>query len=586
MSEEKALSLDTLVAELYSSSSESRRKAADELRQRGEQVAAALIETLMKDATPLRRAAAEIVREWHEYVPVEPLLALRDTNAEVRSTAMWALAEMGERVQAEALLPFLADPDTGMQVAAFHALGERVPVATVLDALSSSEVGIRNTAAYIAGLLEEGLPVEPLVDMLRSEDAGIRVAATEALRNLGNRVPVAPLLEALHDTDVNVRLNAIDALANLGEQMPVEALRALLDDADTRVCRRAAKALLRVGEPAALAFIIRDLHADHEWARESALIRLAESTEKVKEEIARHLPMEELLHLLRDEWWPVGYMAGEFIAVLGEQAPFEELVAVSGNPLPPARWAALYTLELLGDRLSLSEYISIEPLLGALDAEDAETRRGAAAVLRSFGQRVPVEKLLPLIEVENHQVALTAAMLGRQEGIDALVAGLHTIENAGGAAAALQQLGSRVPAEPLLLALSNSERQVRQAAAEALYKTHPEILPQVVPELVETLCYGRVGRLLEPLRQVLIVRALSLVRSPEPLLVEWLDQALDSPSWEVRARAALGLGWMKQSVSDQTMQKLRRCQDDLESPSVRKAARMALEALGSPLPSD
>lgn len=455
----------------------------------------------MKDTTPLRLAAAEILREWHEYVPVESLfLALRDTDEQVRAAALWALADVGEHVQVEKLLPHLADSDALVQQAMLYALGVRAPVDAVLAALSSSEEDLREAAAYLVGLLGDQIPIEPLVGMLRDEDAGLRATAARALRNLGERTPVEPLVKALHDGEADVRLEAIRALANLGERMPVVALRALLNDTDKQIFQAAAKTLLRIGEPAAVAAIVAGLHADHEWARENALIRLVESTEREKHQIARHLPGEALLHLLHDEWWPVGHMAAELIAASGDEASLAELLALVRGPLPQARWAALHALELLGERIRLSERIPIEPLLAALEAEDVETRRGAAAVLEFFGPRVPVEKLLPLIEVENAQVARTVAKLGRQEGIDALVAGLRTRDHAWHAAAALGELGCRAPAEPLIAALSHSEWMVRPAVAEALYKTHPEVLPQLVPELVETLCYGRVGPLLEPLQ--------------------------------------------------------------------------------------
>ncbi len=581
---EPLLNLEQLIQALHDSSDGGRRKAAETLRQRGEpggQLSVeALIHMLLHDTTPLRKAAAEILREWREYVPIEPLfLAMQDANVQVRSTAKWTLAYIGEYAKPESLLPHLADADTQMRAAVLSALGTRAPVASVLEALCAPDEDLCEAAVYLISLLREQVPVEPLIGMLQTGDARLRTAAARALGNLRERIPIEPLVEALHDTEADVRLEAIRALANSGKRMPGAELRALLDDTNQSLRQEAAKALVRVGDPMALAIIIDSLHADHEWARENALICLVESTDAEIHEIARHLPIEELLHLLKDEWWPVGYMAAEVIATLGEEAPLAEVLALLPHPLPQARWAALHALALLGEHLPLSQCIPIEPVLTALEAEDAKTRRGAAEVLDYFGPRLPVDRLLPLIEEEDTRVARTIAKRGRQEGIDALVASLRTRDHAWHAATALGELGEHAPAEPLLAALNTSEATVRQAVAEALYKTHPELLPQLVPALVETLCSGQVGPLLEPLRQVLLVQALAALRSPQPALLAWFDRCLDAPNWEVRMWAALGLSWTPPIVLEATLEKLQRLLDDSESASVRKAAHRALENL-------
>lgn len=577
-------SLESLIQVLYRSQSEGKRKAAEALRQRGEpggQISVGeLIHLLQRDTTPLRRAAAGILRTWREYVPVEPLfLAMQDADEAVRTAAKWALADIGKYSPQESLLSHLADADAAVRVALLYALGSRAPVATVLESVRAPEDDLRKAAVYVVGLLRERVPVEPLVSMLRAKDARMRAAAAEALGNLGARMPIEPLIEALHDAEADIQLAAIRALANTDERMPRAALRAVLDDPDHTMRQAAAKALVRVGDPAAVALIVESLQADHEFARENALIWLVESTDAEKQEIARHLPIEELLHLLQDEWWPVGYMVARLLAALGDEAPLAGLLALLSHPSSQARQAALYALNLLGEHIPLSERIPIEPVLSALDADDVETRRGVAEVLDYFGQHVPVDRLLPLLEEEDVRVARTVAKRRRQEGIDALVASLRTIDYAWHAALALGELDARAPVEPLVAALHHSDWRVRHAVAKVLYKTHPEILPQLVPELIATLSAGQVGPLLEPLRHVLIVQAVAALRSPEPAILEWLTTSLDAPDWEVRTWAALGLSWIKPIVPETTIEKFQRLLDDPESASVSKAARYALEAV-------
>jgi HEAT repeat protein len=578
------LDFEQLIQMLHSSSDGKRTKAAEALRQRGEPgghlAADALIQGLLHDTTPLRKAAAEILREWREYVPIEPLfLAMQDANMQVRFAAKWTFVDVGEYAQQEILLSHLADTDTTVRAAVLYALGTRAPVASVLEALHASDEGMREAAIFLIDLLREHIPVEPLMSMLQTKNTRIRSTAVRALGNLGERIPIEPLIEALHDTEADVRLEAVKALANSGQRMPQAVLHDLLDDPNQPIREAALKALASVGNPTALAIIVDSMHADHEWDRENALVRLVQSIDTQMHEIARQLPIEELLRLLKDEWWPVGYMAARMIATLGEKAPLAELLALLSDPLPQTRWSVLHALALLGKQIPLSQSIPIESLLAALEAEDVGTRRGAAEVLDYFGPHLPLNRLLVLIEEEDVQVARTLAKRGRQEGIDALVASLRTRDHAWHAAAALGELGKHAPAEPLLAALNTSEGTVRQAVAEALYTTHPELLPHLVPELMKTLCTGQVGPLLEPLQHVLLVQALAALGSSEPAILAWFDQTLDAPHWEVRMWAAFGLRAMTPIIREATLEKLQRLLNDPESASVRKAARRTLEEL-------
>lgn len=573
--------LEDIIYMLHGSSDEKRRKAAEAFRQHGEpggQISVEmLIDILRKDTIPLRVAAAGILREWRQYVPIDPLfLALQDKDEQVRTATKWVLAEVGEYALEDDLLPHLADKDTIVRAAVLLALGTRAPVTSILEAIRSPEEELREAGITLVALLKEQVPVEPLINMLQTEDVSIRAAATKTLGYSGKGMPIASLINALHDMEIDVRLEAIKALANSGERIPETELYALLDDNDQHVRQEAVKALVRAGNPTAIAIIVNKLHTENEWAREEVLSSLLSSDDIEIREIACHLPQDELLHLLKDEWWPVGYMVARLLAVLEEKIPLAEVLALISHPLPQARQAALYTLAELSQYLPLSEFVSIEPVLMALEAEDVETRREAARVLDAFGPLVPVDQLLPFLEKEDIQVAHTLAKRGRQEGSDVLVANLWTIDNAWSAAVALGETGKQAPVGPLLTALNASDWTVRQAVAEALYKTRPDLLPQLVPELVETLCSGKVGPLLEPLQDVLITKALTALSSSEPDLLAWIDQSLESPHWEVRLWAILGLLRMRPVVSKIT---LARVQDLLNDPSanIRNAASRILQ---------
>lgn len=572
--------LQALIQELLTSHDEGRRKAAQTLQQLGEpggQVSVqVLLHELLHETLPLRVAAGEILGEWGEYVTIEPLLlAMQNADEQVRLAAKWALAKVGASASPEHLSSHLAGADAEVKEALLLALGAYAPVVPVLEAISAPEESLREAAIYLIGLLKEHVPIEPLIHLLQSRDAHLRTAAANALGNLEERIPVEPLTEALHDTNADVRLKVIKALANSGVRMPGAELHVLLEDTDPAIRWAATKALVRIGDPTALAIVVESLHSDHEWARENALIRLVESTSIEIQEIAWQLPTEELLRLLKDEWWPVGEMAARILAARGEQAPFAELLALLSSSSSQTG-AALRTLAYLGEHVPLSQFLPIEPVLTVLASEEVEIRRNAAEVLGYFGSRVPVEKLLPLIEEDDTCVARTVAKLGRQEGIDVLVANLRTRDQAWFAAKALGEIGVRAPVEPLLAALHISDRMVRQVAAKALYQTHPELLPQLVPELAETLYSGQVGPQLEALRHVLVARALAALYSSQPALLTWFDHCLDAPDWERRMWGALGLKGMMPNILASTMAKLQRLLDDPESASVRDAVRYVL----------
>lgn len=571
--------VEQLVLALHSSREGRRRKAAEALRQRGEpggQLSAqALIDMLMYDTIPLREAAADILRHWGEYVPLEPLfLAMQDAPKEVRSAVTWALADVGVCASPERLLPHLTDPDPMMRTAILSALGARAPVTSVLEALFDPDENLRGAAVFLVDLLREQIPVEPLISKLQDRDAPIRVLAARVLGRLGERIPREPLLKALHDAENTVRQEALSALVQSREQMPNAVLNTLLDDPDQSIHFTALYALGWASDVKALSLIVESLHVDNEWMREMAVARL--QTYGQMQRIARHLPIEELLHLLKDEWWPVGHMAAELIATLKEQAPLTELLALVAHPLPQARHTALYTLALLGEQIRLSQCIPIEPLLSALEVEDVQTRQKAAKVLEFFEPPVPTDRLLPLLGEDDTDIALIVAKRGRQEGIDALLVGLRTMFNTR-VALALRELGTRAPLEPLLAALSTSDTPSIQIVAETIYHTHPEILPSLVSELLETLRSGQVGPLLEPLRHILLLQSLVSLGSRESAVLRCFEEALDATHWGVRMWGAIGLSAMMPKEDELVLEKLRRLMDDPESAGVRQSARLAFE---------
>ncbi len=572
--------LETLIARLRSQDGHQRQAAAAALYKRDEPgkliSADALLETLSRGDTELRCSAAFILGEMQELVPIEPLLlATRDQQEDVRVAALRALDSVRERIPTEQLLVLLDDPSSSVRRAAFDLLGARAPVESVLSALRDPDMRADFWIGDLAAPLGEAMPIEPLEIMLRDENPEIRRVAAQACAYLGEHMPITSLVQTLGDAEADVRQTIVATLANQGARMPIAPLRALLKDPNRSVRDEAAKALGRIGDSDAIASIVADLRDEQEYARENTLSHLMSglNADVASREIGQHLPIGVLIETLHDPWWPGGIMAAQLIGMLGDAAPLDALLALLADPQPQTRGAALDALGCLGAR------VPIEPVLAALNDENPEVRRSAAEALHSLGATVPAERLLPYLEDDNIHIACMLAKQGQPEGIAALVAALRSVHRTWNATCLLGELGALAPIEPLRAALGNSDLNVQTEAAAALYKTHPEALADIAPELVATLLDERVWPTLESARQTRIALALSAVKRPLPAIIARLTALLEWPYWETRMRAVGALASMGAVGSASVLHRLRALEHDPESVSVRVFAARAVEKL-------
>lgn len=573
--------LETLVATLGTTDYFARQAAAKELRRRGEPgitlSASEIVATLAGDTTQVRVRAALVLREFGDMVPADVFVhALDDDDKSVRAIAARALSEAGARVPEAFWVSRLESADPVLRAAALRALGARMHQGILLAAIHDPEWTVHDSVSEIAFALGKHVPVAGLIEALGDGSNAVRAAAAEALAYLpGDMLPLSTSLRALDDPDEDVRRYGVVALANLGNLLPAERLRACLDDPSVTVRWEAAKALTRVGDPVGVDFIVGQLRADHEYARENALSAICSGlhAERAQREIARQLPIAILLELLRDAYWPCAIMAADLIGDLGDAAPVAELLALLDNGQAGTRWAALRALRESGHTIPVGH------LLRTLHDEDASVRRESALALDEQREEVPVEMLLPLIEEHDATIALILARRDRQAGIDALVQTLGTMQGGWAASRALGELGSRAPAEPLVAALGDSDVKVAVVAAEALRATHPEACTAVVPELIAVLHGGEIGPILEPMLITRAIRAVSTLGLGTSALVSLLGGYLDHSHWEVRLLAAHALRRASGDLPTQVADALEQLKRDPESPDVRRVA--AMEQVGA-----
>lgn len=568
--------LETLIAALGTTDYFARQAATKELRRRGEPgtriSAEEIVTTLAADITQVRVRAALVLPEFGNMVPANVFVhALDDDDPSVRYIAAGALSEAGVRVPETFWISRLTQPDSVIRAAALRGLGPRTPRDVLSAALHDPELDVRHAVADVVLSLGKDAQVATLIEALRDGSRAVRATAAEALAHVpGSVLPISAAARALDDSDEDVRQRVVVALAKLGHRLPVERLRTCLDDPSADVRWEAGKALARIGDPAGVDFIVGQLRTDHEYARENALSAIGTglNAERARREIVRHLPIAILLELLRDAYWPCAIMAADLIGDLGNAAPVAELVALLDNAQAGTRWAALRALRESG------HVIPIGRLLQALHDEDVAVRREAARSLDDQGDEVSVEMLLPLVEEHDATIALVIAKRGRQEGIDALVQTLRTMQGRWGAARALGEIGGRAPTEPLVEAVGGSDAQTAIAAAEALGRAHPEVCEAIVPELVSVLQGGEIGPILEPMMLARAIRAVAILEAGVSALASLFGAYLDHPHWEVRMLAAHVLRRASGDLPPEFADALDRLKGDPESPDVRRVAGM------------
>jgi HEAT repeat protein len=169
---------------------------------------------------------------------VEPLIAaLKDSNSDVRSSAVRALGELKDSRAVAPLIATLNDSDRHVRSGAAQALGklkDRRTVEPLIAALKDSDWEVRSDAARSLGEIADSRAVESLIAALKDWSGGVRMSAANALGEIGDRRAVASLTATLKDSDSQIRGTALGALSRINNPRSVKpiivAAKSLLDD--------------------------------------------------------------------------------------------------------------------------------------------------------------------------------------------------------------------------------------------------------------------------------------------------------------------------------------------------------------------
>ena len=207
----------------------------------------ALIEALKDTDKDVRDTALQALVQMREPRIFEPLVAaLRDADADVREHAAFGLGQLRDARAVEPLGAAIKDVNASVREQVVFALGQLRAVSAVeplSTALHDASNDVREQAAFALGQIRDRRAVEPLISALKDEKPNVREQAAFALGQLRDAKAVEALVIALKDANADVREQAAFALGQIRDARAIDGLTAALKDANAQVRQQAAFAL-------------------------------------------------------------------------------------------------------------------------------------------------------------------------------------------------------------------------------------------------------------------------------------------------------------------------------------------------------
>jgi HEAT repeat protein/beta-lactamase regulating signal transducer with metallopeptidase domain len=243
---------------------------------------AALTAALKDTDKDVRETALHALVQLRDPGIFDPLIqALSDAAADVREQAAFGLGQLRDRRAVEPLTKALKDQNADVREQAAFALGQlrdRSAVAGLAAAVKDTDEDVREQAVFALGQLRDPASVDALVSAMHDAKADVRQQAVFALGQIRDRRAVEPLVSALKDADADVREQAAFALGQIRDRGAVEALVIALKDSVADVRQQAAFALGQMRDPRAidgLTAALKDPSADVRQQAAFALGQLA-----------------------------------------------------------------------------------------------------------------------------------------------------------------------------------------------------------------------------------------------------------------------------------------------------------------------
>jgi len=207
--------------------------------------------------------------------------ALKDTDKEVRETAMHALVQMRDPSIFEPLLQALKDGSPDVREQAAFGLGQmrdKRAVQPLIGAIKDENADVREQVVFALGQLRDPAAVEGLTIAVKDANADVRQQAVFALGQIRDRRAVEPLISALKDPTPDVREQAAFGLGQIRDRSAVDALMVAVKDVNKDVREQVVFALGQIRDPRAidaLTTALKDQSADVRKQAAFALGQLA-----------------------------------------------------------------------------------------------------------------------------------------------------------------------------------------------------------------------------------------------------------------------------------------------------------------------
>jgi HEAT repeat protein/beta-lactamase regulating signal transducer with metallopeptidase domain len=254
----------------------------DKVKKADPRMIAALTAALKDTDKDVRETALQALVQLRDPSIFEPLVqALADAAAEVREHAAFGLGQMRDRRAVEPLTRALKDQNGDVREQAAFALGQlrdRGAVAALTAALKDAVDDVREQAVFALGQIRDPSTVDALALAAHDAKADVRQQAVFALGQIRDPRAVEPLISALKDADGDVREQAAFALGQIRDRGAVEALIIALKDTVPDVRQQVAFALGQIRDPRAidaLTSALKDANADVRQQAAFALGQLA-----------------------------------------------------------------------------------------------------------------------------------------------------------------------------------------------------------------------------------------------------------------------------------------------------------------------
>ena len=251
-----------------------------EARKADPRTIAALTAALKDTDKEVRETAMHALVQLRDPSIYEPLVAaLRDASPDVREQAAFGLGQLRDRRAVDPLMASLKDSSGSVREQAVFALGQlRDPRAVdgLIAALKDSAPDVREQAAFSLGQIRDKRATPALAAAIADGTDDVREQAVFALGQLRDPAAVDALVTALRDTRPSVREQAAFSLGQIRDRKATDALIAALKDAASDVRRQAAFALGQIrdqGAVEALVFALKDADAE---VREQAAFALGQ----------------------------------------------------------------------------------------------------------------------------------------------------------------------------------------------------------------------------------------------------------------------------------------------------------------------